>query len=142
MFRHIKAFAFLAAVAASSTLAAPPRIAKTVAPESGPESGNGLFKSYCASCHGLHGKGDGPAAAAMRMQPTDLTQLTRRAKGEFPAARLERMLGGSDMITAHGGKQMPVWGPSLTVAGSTDKRTTQRVRNLIAYIQSIQDKAK
>lgn len=142
MFRHIKAFAFLTLLVADSTSATPPRIAKAVAPDSGPESGNGLFKSYCASCHGLQGKGDGPAAAAMRMQPTDLTQLTRRAKGEFPAARLERMLGGSDVITAHGGKQMPVWGPSLTVAGSTDKRTAQRVRNLIAYIQSIQDKAK
>jgi mono/diheme cytochrome c family protein len=142
MFRHIKAFAFLAVVAASSTFADPPRTVRTMGPESGPESGNGLFKSYCASCHGLHGKGDGPAAAAMRMQPTDLTQLTRRTKGEFPAVRLERMLGGSDVITAHGGKQMPVWGPSLSVAGAADKRTAQRVRNLIAYIQSIQDKAK
>ncbi|MBN9657804.1 MAG: cytochrome c [Acidobacteria bacterium] len=127
---------------AGSSTATPPRAAKVAGPDTRPESGNGLFKSYCASCHGLSGKGDGPAAAAMRMQPTDLTQLTRRAKGEFPAARLEKMLGGSDGITAHGGKQMPVWGPALSVAGVTDTRTAQRVRNLIAYIQSIQDKAR
>ncbi|QOY87104.1 c-type cytochrome [Paludibaculum fermentans] len=142
MFRHIKAFAFLAVVAASSTFADPPRTVKPVAPESGPESGNGLFKSYCASCHGLQGKGDGPAAAAMRMKPTDLTQLARRGNGVFPGARLEKILGGADTITAHGGRQMPVWGPSLSVAGTSDARTARRVRNLIAYIQSIQDKAK
>ncbi|MGJ5813358.1 c-type cytochrome [Paludibaculum fermentans] len=142
MFRHIKAFAFLIVMAASSTFAAPPRTVKPVSPKSGPESGNGLFKSYCASCHGLQGKGDGPAAAAMRMRPTDLTQLTRRGNGVFPAARLEQVLGGSDTIPAHGGRQMPVWGPNLATAGSADARTAERVRNLIAHIQSIQDKAK
>ncbi|WP_321476708.1 cytochrome c [uncultured Paludibaculum sp.] len=142
MFRYIKTVAVLLIAAASSTFAGPPRARQSFAPAPGPESGNGLFKSHCASCHGLSGKGDGPAAAAMRMRPTDLTQLTRRGNGAFPAARLERILGGSDALAAHGGKQMPVWGPSLAAPGAGSAQSAQRLRNLIAYIQSIQDKAK
>jgi len=34
-------------------------------------SGKEMYNSYCAVCHGIDGKGKGPAAAAMKSPPTD-----------------------------------------------------------------------
>src|ERR1700736_539992 len=34
-------------------------------------SGKKIFANYCASCHGVNGKGNGPAAAALKPAPTD-----------------------------------------------------------------------
>lgn len=34
-----------------------------------PASGKQMFVNYCASCHGADGKGDGPAAAALKTPP-------------------------------------------------------------------------
>lgn len=36
-------------------------------------SGKAMFETYCAVCHGKDGKGDGPAASAMKIPPFDLT---------------------------------------------------------------------
>jgi mono/diheme cytochrome c family protein len=36
-----------------------------------------LFRRNCAPCHGSEGKGDGPAAPALRPQPVDLTDSTK-----------------------------------------------------------------
>ena len=33
--------------------------------------GKGLYTSLCAPCHGVKGKGDGPAAAALNPKPAD-----------------------------------------------------------------------
>jgi mono/diheme cytochrome c family protein len=35
--------------------------------------GQALYGPHCASCHGPDGQGNGPAAAALRVKPTDLT---------------------------------------------------------------------
>ncbi len=35
--------------------------------------GNDLFHKNCASCHGNAGKGDGPAAVALKPKPRDLS---------------------------------------------------------------------
>lgn len=142
MSHFLKTLLVVVLLAGGSTFADPPRAPKAVDPPTDPESGNGLYKSYCASCHGLAGKGDGPAASAMRMKPTDLTQLTNKANGAFPMLRLQKVLGGDVTLPAHGGRRMPVWGPSLTTPGGTDARSLTRMRNLIAYIQSIQHKGK
>jgi mono/diheme cytochrome c family protein len=34
-----------------------------------PVSGKGMFTSYCAACHGAEGKGNGPAAEALKTPP-------------------------------------------------------------------------
>ena len=46
-------------------------------------TGSGLFTNYCASCHGVDARGDGPAAASLRVPPTDLTRLARANRGEL-----------------------------------------------------------
>lgn len=37
------------------------------------EKGKEIYDRNCAACHGLYGKGDGPAAVSLRPRPRDLT---------------------------------------------------------------------
>ncbi len=45
------------------------------------QDAKGLFEKNCAMCHGASGKGDGPAAKAMKNKPPDLS-TTLKAKSE------------------------------------------------------------
>jgi mono/diheme cytochrome c family protein len=51
-------------------------------PSSDPVSGEGLYRMYCAVCHGRTGRGDGPAAIELKTPPRDLTTLARRHDGK------------------------------------------------------------
>lgn len=130
------------ALCALSILAAPPRksAVKGPAAPATPGSGKALYRAYCASCHGPAGQGDGPVADSMRMRPSDLTQLTKKNGGKFPEYRLRKMLGGGEDLPAHGGKQMPVWGPLLTSGDPNSARNAMVIGNLIAHLESIQVK--
>lgn len=54
---------------------APPqaRSRRNPLPASAAGAGTSLFATYCASCHGAAGRGDGLAAAALNPLPRDLT---------------------------------------------------------------------
>ncbi len=52
------------------------------APRTAPVSGKQMYASYCAPCHGVNGKGDGPVSAALKANPTDLTVLSRNNNGQ------------------------------------------------------------
>lgn len=38
--------------------------------------GKDVYESRCSFCHGVEGKGDGPAGAALQPKPTNFTQPT------------------------------------------------------------------
>jgi len=57
-------------------------------------SGKVMFNSYCAVCHGTDGKGGGPAAAALKVPPADLTLLSQKNGERFPAAHVASVLSG------------------------------------------------
>jgi mono/diheme cytochrome c family protein len=102
-------------------------------------SGREMYRTYCAACHGVTGKGDGPAAAALKAPPPDLTTLARRNGGRFPAVRVYQSIEGSAMIAAHGSSEMPVWGTVFRQQGGSDEAQVKlRVRNLTSFIQSLQ----
>jgi cytochrome c553 len=105
-----------------------------------PESlaGSVSFDLYCASCHGRGGRGDGPTASSLRTTPADLTVLTRNNRGAFPRDRALSYIEGSTRAVAHGSRDMPVWGPTLRALDASDARVTVRLRNLVSFIESIQ----
>ena len=104
-----------------------------------PTSGQQMFTSYCAPCHGGDGKGHGPAAAALKMQPTDLTGLLKKNHGKFPDTHIVTVLQFGTDVQAHGSAEMPVWGPILGHMNATNQQDKQlRISNLSRYLESIQ----
>jgi mono/diheme cytochrome c family protein len=71
--------------------------------------GRDIYRFYCASCHGLEGKGDGPIAPALRTRPSDLTRLAVRNAGTFPSARVKAFVtNGAGAAASHSTRDMPV----------------------------------
>jgi mono/diheme cytochrome c family protein len=100
-------------------------------------SGRELFHSYCAACHGTDAKGAGPAAAALKSAPADLTQLAQHNSGKFPGGRVAEMLRNVDQ-PAHGSTEMPVWGPVLHSVSDNPRELELRISNIVSYLGSIQ----
>jgi mono/diheme cytochrome c family protein len=73
-----------------------------------PSSGREMYKSYCAVCHGTDGKGNGPAASALKVAPSDLTTLSKNNGGKFLALKVSSTIRGESNLPAHGSKEMPV----------------------------------
>jgi len=106
-------------------------------------SGKQMYISYCAPCHGVNGRGNGPAAPAMKVPPTDLTVLSKNNQGKFPAYHVEEVLRFGSELSAHGSAAMPVWGPVLTRVDTNDtdhSKEALRISNLARYIETLQVK--
>jgi mono/diheme cytochrome c family protein len=104
--------------------------------------GGDLFNFYCASCHGSKGRGDGPMAPALKTAPANLTMLTSRHGGKYPAEYVRSVITSGTQLasSSHGSSAMPVWGPIFHALESDDTRVPMRIDNLVAYIESIQTK--
>lgn len=106
--------------------------------------GRQMFVNYCAPCHGVDGRGNGPVASALKTAPPDLTTLARDNHGVFPARRVAVILRFGVQKPAHGTSQMPVWGPLLTRIDHPDNTGQQfenlRVNNLVRYLETLQTK--
>ena len=116
-----------------------PKIKEVQASRASSASGKEMFGAYCASCHGPDGKGNGPAAPALKKQPADLTLLAKKNGGKFPTMSV--MLSIEDVTqNVHGSKDMPVWGPIFSSVSYSSALVKQRIRNLAGYIESLQVK--
>jgi mono/diheme cytochrome c family protein len=107
-----------------------------------PSGGIGLYKTYCASCHGESGRGDGPVAEHLRPRPADLTQIARKSGGTYPADAVARIIDGRQRVKPHGNSQMPVWGDafSRSLQGGSEESVQLRVQALVRYLETIQDR--
>lgn len=105
------------------------------------DAGRQLFSTYCASCHGATGRGNGPLADQLRRMPPDLTQFTRRNGGMFPRERVYRIIEGGD-ISSHGTREMPVWGDIFkTLSGATAEAAVKtRIDAIVRYLEGIQER--
>ncbi len=104
-------------------------------------SGQEMFHSYCAVCHGTDGKGNGPAASAMKTPPTDLTVLAKKNGGKYPADHVAAVIRGQAATPSHGSQDMPVWGPLFSsISQGHEAQVQQRVTNLVKYIETLQVK--
>ena len=72
--------------------------------------GKSEFQSSCASCHGMDGKGKGSVSGLLKVPPADLTVLAKKNNGLFPANATYEIIYGSKTISAHGTREMPIWG--------------------------------
>jgi mono/diheme cytochrome c family protein len=113
---------------------------------------NGYVRS-CASCHGTTGKGDGPAAKALKVPPADLTRLAKSNKGVFPILRVYHVIDGRIEVLTHGSRDMPVWGEvykrelvhrvpaELNMPKEmSEAMIHERILALIEYISTLQEK--
>jgi len=136
-------FLVLAAAVAAGIGYADQSAGKVVVPvgRTSANSGRQMYESYCASCHGMDGKGNGPVAPALKRQPADLSILSRNNGGRFPAERVNAVLQFGDATASHGSPEMPVWGPVLTrmdISAPQPEMRALRVSNLNRYLQSLQ----
>jgi len=104
-------------------------------------SGKDMYNNYCAVCHGKDGKGDGPAASALKTTPTDLSALAKNASGKYPAAHVAAVVRGQATANAHGSQDMPVWGPLFSsISQGHEGQVQQRITNLVDYVGTLQTK--
>jgi len=102
-------------------------------------TGGDSFRFYCAPCHGVTGRGDGPVAAALRTRPADLTTLKKLNVGTFPrSAVTASVIGTGRASPSHGPSDMPVWGPIFRALDPSDVRVKIRIENIVDYIESLQ----
>ena len=98
--------------------------------------GRDNFLAYCAACHGVNGRGDGPAVPALKVPVPDLTTMARRSS-KFDSVATERFISGVDKVpAAHGSSTMPIWGPAFRSQG--EHTAVLRLRNLVKYLENIQ----
>ena len=106
------------------------------------EVGREEFVQRCASCHGLDARGGGPVAGALRTAPADLTRIAARRGGEFPAGEIGDWIDGRLAPSAHGPREMPIWGVRFAEGLPPDPLTQDLVRGrivtLVEYLRSIQ----
>jgi mono/diheme cytochrome c family protein len=110
-----------------------------------PMSGEEIYQQLCTSCHGVHGKGDGPMAPMLNIELPDLTRLAQRNGGVFPVQDVRRTIDGRSERPAHGLPYMPVWGlrfydPEKPNDAEARARGDSIIERLVGYLQSIQEK--
>lgn len=105
------------------------------------------YMSNCAVCHGEKGKGDGSYFELLKTRIPDITTITERNKGVFPAERMYQIIDGRETLKSHGTREMPIWGQDYSVQAAKyyfdtphDPEVYIRVRilSLIDYVYSLQ----
>jgi mono/diheme cytochrome c family protein len=105
--------------------------------------GKDSYTAYCAVCHGMDGRGNGPAAVALKPPVPDLTTLAERQGGRYNDTAVVNLLTGRGRVPpAHGSVAMPVWGPIFRSTEADHARATLRIKNLTDYIGSLQKPGK
>ena len=146
MLRNLICMALAASMAASVGFAADQTTTRTVLPVNRTPANDGkqMYSNYCAPCHGVNGRGNGPIASALKKQPADLTALQHNNGGKYPATHVSAILQFGIENPAHGTAQMPVWGPlfgkmdqAASTVSESDSRAL-RISNINRYIESMQ----
>ena len=104
----------------------PPRTAGATPDPTGNRAvGLEIHKANCAKCHGLDGKGDGPAGKLLKTKPADWTDKAKM--GKLSDTDLFNVIknGGASVGKS---KLMPAW---------KDKLSDEQIGDVIAFIRSL-----
>ena len=100
-----------------------------------------VYKASCAACHGIDGKGNGPASEELKSKPSDLTVLAKNNNGVFPVDAVYEIIDARKTIRAHGDREMPVWGYGFISFGPDSQQIVRnRILALIDYLNRVQAK--
>ena len=104
-------------------------------------SGSYTFRTYCATCHGEKGKGDGPLAESLRFHPPDLTQIAKQNGGDYPAAEVRKIVDGRQPVDGRGGPDMPVWGDAFknSETGFDDEKVDEKIASVVEHLKRLQE---
>lgn len=145
--RHLLFFALAAAIVVGIGYQAQSQSANNVVVKvntTPTTDGKQLYVNYCAPCHGVNAKGDGPVASSLKQPTTDLTMLSKNNGGKYPSERIVAVLNFGLANPAHGTAAMPVWGPMLSTMNSSNDAhgdlTALKISNLSEYLKSLQVK--
>ena len=151
--RAITGFGVTAAIVTVLTVAAlgiavPPWAADAIVaeaqvkpPRQDYNSGAYLYRTFCASCHGERGAGDGPVATLLIARPPDLTTIAARRGGQFNRPEVYAAIDGRRRVPGHGSVDMPIWGDVLKATeGHDDAIIKKRIDALVAHLESLQRK--
>ena len=105
------------------------------------------YEIACLPCHGISGQGNGPQARQLSTKPSDLTMITKTFGGIFPFKRIAAIIDGRTLVTAHGQREMPVWGDRYRLfvepgesRALVERRAQRRIRALTQYVEDLQVK--
>jgi mono/diheme cytochrome c family protein len=105
------------------------------------QTGEADYRHYCASCHGLGGKGRGTWNGT---QVPDLTQLRRKNGGKFPFEDVYRVVDGRSKLPWHQRRpDMPYWGQVFQEEEKepgAKAKVEARIAAIVDYIRSLQEK--
>jgi mono/diheme cytochrome c family protein len=130
-------------------IALSPLATNALAQQKSVDAGKQEFDVTCATCHGVDAKGDGIVGAALKVKPPDLTLLSKNNGGVFPLDRIIKVIDGRDQVTAHGSRDMPIWGTRYSVLAAEhyfdvpydqEKYVRARILALTDYLNRIQQK--
>jgi mono/diheme cytochrome c family protein len=140
----MRRFAATGCLALTAGLLGLPAIASAQAEESPTRTveGSYTYRTYCATCHGPRGKGDGPLAQTLSFHPPDLTQMAQRNGGKYPASMVRKIVDGREPVDGHGGPDMPVWGDAFKNAetGFDEEAVQEKIRSVVDYVGTLQEK--
>ena len=105
-------------------------------------SGRLTYESYCMNCHGTEARGDGPVADLLTISPSDLTKLSQKNNGVFPASSVYDQIDGRDDVRSHGTREMPVWGNIWRENNGvprSEEEAQRMINELVEYLRSVQD---
>lgn len=116
------------------------------------EIGKDEYMANCAACHGPEARGEGPVAAFMTVQPTNLRLLAKNNNNVFPLMETYQTIDGRRMVAAHGTREMPVWGrryadamipealrSAYPIEHSPQSLVQGRILAIVYYLQTIQE---